>query len=120
MDKPDLNDIVGLIHPSKEGFRERATPKAVEDDKLFIWKCSCGHPHLRHAGYMRIMLPYIQAGGEKRISAEPHQVMVCVSCKKASIWVESQMYDVTDRVDLKAWMKTEKEAQEATGPGGQC
>jgi hypothetical protein len=69
---------------------------------------------------MRIMLPYIKAGGEKRITAEPYQVMVCVKCKKASIWVDDQMYDVTDRVDLQAWAKTEKEAHAATGPGGNC
>lgn len=35
-------------------------------------------------------------------------------------WINEQMYDVTDQIDLKAWEKTEKEAQAATGPGGQC
>lgn len=115
-----LNDIKALIHPGREGFKEKVTPKEVDDTKLFIWKCSCGHQHLRHAGYMRVMMPYLESGGEKRMTCENFQVMVCVSCKKASIFVNSQMYDVTDRFDLKAWEKTEREAHQATGPGGDC
>lgn len=46
--------------------------------------------------------------------------MICVSCKRAFVWLNEQMYDVTDQVDLAAWEKTEKEAHKATGPGGQC
>jgi hypothetical protein len=116
----ELNDIKGLIHPSKDGFREKVTPKDIEDEKLFIWKCACGHQHLRHAGYMRVMMPYMESGGEKKMTCEPYQVFICVSCKKASMWYNGQMYDVTDHVDLKAWEKTEKESHKATGPGGQC
>lgn len=115
----ELDDIKGLIHPSKEGFKEKVTPISPEE-KLFIYKCECGHGHFRHAGYMRIMMPYLKTGAEKSMTCEPYQVMICVKCKKATIWVDSQMYDVTDRVDLKAWEKTEREAQAATGPGGQC
>lgn len=109
-----------LVHPANDGFRERITPKEIDDSKLFLFKCECGEYHFRHAGYMRVMLPFLEPGGEKRMTCEPYQVMICVSCKKATIWVNSQMYDVTDRVDLKAWEKTEREAQAATGPGGQC
>jgi hypothetical protein len=61
-----------------------------------------------------------ESGGEKKMTCEPHQVMVCVKCKKSTLWVNGQMYDVTERIDLKAWEKTEKEAHAATGPGGQC
>jgi hypothetical protein len=116
----ELDDIKSLIHPSKEGFREKVLPKEIDDTKLFIWKCVCGKQHLRHAGYMRVMMPYIETGGEKKMTCENFQVMVCISCKKASMFINGQMYDATDRFDLKAWEETEREAHRATGPGGDC
>lgn len=116
-EKAELSE---MIHPDRDGFKEKVTPKKIDEAKLFIYKCECGGQHFRHAGYARIMMPFIETGGEKRMTCDPFQVMVCVSCKRSSIWVNGQMYDVTDRIDLQAWEKTEKEAMAATGPGGQC
>ena len=114
--------LSALVHPENAGFREKVIPKEVDDKKLFIYKCPepCGNSHFRHAGYLRVLLPYIEPGGDHRMSCDPHQVMVCTTCRKSTIWVNGQMYDVSDRVDLKAWEKSEKELHAATGPGGQC
>lgn len=109
-----------LVHPDAEGFVQMVTPKQAGDD-LFMFKCAkCGHSHFRHAGYMQTFLPYLRPGGKKEMVQESRQVMICVKCKSAYIWVSEQMYDVTDKVDLQAWEETEKEAHKATGPGGQC
>ena len=107
-----------MIHPDKEGFKERITAKSTEDIHMF--KCSCGKVHFRHAGYIQTMLPFMRAGNEKRISLENHQVMICIGCKKSYIWVNEQMYDVTKHIDLEAWEDFEVEAYKTTGPGGQC
>jgi hypothetical protein len=109
----------GIVHPDNEGYRERVTPKTLEPN-VHLWKCSCGSLHFRHAGYVRHMLPFLESGDEKRVAMENLQVMVCVACKRSTVWSGKQMYDVTDHVDLKAWEKTEKEMHAATGPGGQC
>ena len=108
-----------LVHPAQEGFAERITSKKP-DASVFLFECTCGHKHFRHAGYMKVMAPFMRPGGEKRMAMENHQVMVCVLCKKSYIWINEQMYDVSGEVDLKAWEKTEQEAHKATGPGGQC
>lgn len=114
-----------LVHPDNEGFAEKVTPKSPEN--LFFFKCKkvkrskeCGSIHYRHAGYLKTMLPYLKPGGEKRVCVDNVQVMVCVSCRACYVWVDDQMYDVTDQIDLKAWEKLEKEADKATGPGGEC
>ena len=109
-----------LVHPGNEGFRERVTPKKP-DENLFLYECkNCGGIHFRHAGYVPVMVPFIEGGGEKRMVLDESRVMVCVACKHSWIWVGKQMYEVTDRIDLQAWERTEKEAHAATGPGGNC
>jgi hypothetical protein len=118
----DKNTEKDLIHPEKEGFAERVTPKKPEES-IFFFKCekeNCGGIHFRHAGYVEIMLPFMRPGNEKRIGFDSLQVKVCVKCKAAYVWINEQMYDVTDQIDLKAWEKTETEMQKATGPGGEC
>ena len=107
------------IHPDAKGFSERVTPEKPGDD-VFFFACECGHKHFRHAGYIANMLPFMRAGGEKRINLANLEVQVCVKCKKSYVWLNEQMYDVTDEIDLEAWEKTEREAHRATGPGGQC
>lgn len=109
-----------MVHPEGDGFRERITPKEIDDKKLFLFACKCGGQHFRHAGYVRVMMPFIEAGEGKRMTCEPYQVMVCVACRTPTTWVNGQMYDLSKRVDLTAWEKAEKELQKATGPGGQC
>jgi hypothetical protein len=109
-----------LVHPEGEGFREKITPKEIDDKKVFLYRCKCGGQHFRHAGYVKVMMPFIETGGEKRMTNEHVQVMVCVACRSSCIWVNGQMYDVSDRVDLEAWEKAEKELHKATGPGGEC
>ena len=120
-----MND---LVHPGNEGFVERVTPIKPGDD-VFFFKCKkksgllskeCGSGHFRHAGYMKAMLPFLRAGGDKRVSVEDMQVMICVKCRASYVWINEQMYDVTDQIDLKAWEKFEKEAHKTTGPGGEC
>ncbi len=106
-------------HPDAEGFKEKVTPKKPDDD-LFLFTCACGGIHYRHAGYVKALIPFIEQGGQKKIVTDNHQVLVCVACKNCYVWAGSQMYDVTDRIDLKAWEKAEVELQAATGPGGEC
>ena len=108
-----------MVHPANEGFREKVTPKKPGRD-IFFFKCSCGGLHMRHAGYLNIMVPWLKPGGLKEVAMREERVMVCVACKKCHIWDGEQMYDVTDKIDLKAWEKTEREAYKATGPGGDC
>ncbi len=110
---------IEAVHPDGEGFRERITPKPI-GDSIFMFKCPCGGSHFRHAGYIQVLLPFLKPGGEKRVHCDDHRVMVCVRCKKSFVWVNEQMHDVSARVDLEAWERTEKEAHKATGPGGQC
>lgn len=112
-------DLVQSPHPEGAGFKERITPIPLESG-VFVWRCACGNLHLRHAGYLRLMLPFLESGGEKRMVVENAQVMVCVACRQCTAWNGKQLYDVTDQVDLKAWEKAEVELHKATGPGGQC
>jgi len=113
-------ETTDLVHPANEGFAERVTPKKPGED-VFFFKCAkCGGSHFRHAGYVETMVPFIRSGNDKRVSVESHAVKLCVKCKSAFIWLNEQMFDVTEQVDLEAWEKTEKEAHKATGPGGQC
>ena len=108
-----------LVHPANEGFKERVSPKKT-DDTIFFFKCKCGGHHFRHAGYMEVMLPFMRAGGEKRVGMDQTAVKVCVACRKCYIWLNEQMYEVTDKIDLNAWERAERELHKATGPGGQC
>ncbi|MCK5609339.1 hypothetical protein KAR91_46125 [Candidatus Pacearchaeota archaeon] len=131
---PDMikSGEVDCVHPENAGFVERITPREPGAD-IYLFKCKkmkskylgvmkkeCGSVHYRHAGYIKLMLPFIRPGNEKRMEVTNEQVMVCVKCRACYVWINEQMYDVTDQIDLKAWEKTEKEAHKATGPGGQC
>lgn len=110
-----------LITLKKNGFAERATPKKADPDELFMFRCSgCNNIHFRHAGYVGIFMPYVKPGGDERVTKDSYTVNVCTKCKKCFVWVDQQMYDVTDEIDLEAWEKSEKELQKATGPGGEC
>ena len=105
--------------PSAPGFAEKVTPKKVDDSQVFLYKCSCGNVHFRHAGYVELMLPFIEPG-KKEVCLDAKSVMVCTKCKKPFAWISGQAYDLSDRIDMKAWEKTEKVAHKTTGPGGQC
>ena len=130
-EKPDLvpaNQSMVELTPAAEGFKEKVTPKEPGDN-LFMFSCptketedgpECGGIHYRHAGYVQVLLPYIEPPKEKKMIRENHNVMVCVKCKHSYIWVSSQMYDVTNRIDLNAWEKLESQMYKATGPGGDC
>lgn len=128
--KPDPNSE--LIALKQTEFDKMVSPKKLsEAQAAFFFVCPsksvdpfgvkpCGNRHFRHAGYFEAMMPLIQADGQKRVCKTSEQVHICTVCKSAYIWYDSQMYDVTDLIDVKAWEKTEREAQLATGPGGQC
>jgi hypothetical protein len=126
-EKPTPKD---LVHPDRDGFRERITPKEpTEENGVFMFKCSntigvfkkkCNNVHFRHAGYTEILLPFIRAGNQKRVNAESHHVKVCTKCRACYVWINEQMYDITDQIDIKAWEKVEKEIHSTTGPGGDC
>lgn len=115
----EKTELTDLVNPNAEGFKERITAKPLPDD-VFVWQCSCGHGHFRHAGYLESLVPFMRSGGEKRVILDSNAVKICVKCKKAYVWINEQMYDVSDRIDVEAWEKTEKEAHKTTGPGGQC
>lgn len=114
------DEVRDLVDPRNEGFKERVTPKPLPKD-VFLFECpGCKNVHFRHAGYVQVLAPFIRPGNERRVDKNSVQAMVCTQCKKVYIWVSEQMYDVTDRVDVNAWERTEKEMQRATGPGGDC
>jgi hypothetical protein len=117
----ETNETGGeIVHPGASGFLEKVTPKKL-NDKLHFFKCTnCGNAHFRHAGYMESMVPLMRQGGEKTVIVDSYQVKLCVKCKRSYIWVNEQMYDITEHIDLSAWEKTEQNAYKATGPGGQC
>jgi hypothetical protein len=118
-EKNEISSLAAAVHPAAPGFAERVTPKPP--DEVFFFACPrCQGIHFRHAGYVHSMLPFLKPQGEKHVAVEAHQVMVCVKCRSASVRIGEQTYDVTDRVDLEAWEKFEKEAHKATGPGGNC
>lgn len=116
------------VSPAGAGFKERVTPiEPKEEDGVFFFKCTseklskiCGGVHYRHAGYIQTMIPFMRSGGERRIGIEDKRLWVCVKCRACYVWINEQMYDVTDKVDLEAWEKMEKKLHKATGPGGQC
>ena len=115
-----MSDEMMKIAPDAEGFVEKVTPKEPGDG-VFFFKCKkCDGVHFRHAGYIKAMMPFMRAGNEKKISIDDLAVSVCVACRSAFVWLNEQMYEVTDQIDMKAWSKFEKEAHRATGPGGQC
>lgn len=115
----DEATLLAIMQPTSAGFKDRITPKST--DKLLLFQCpSCKGVHFRHAGYVKVLLPFMGSGLEKKMALDNHQVMVCVGCKASYAWVGEQMYDLTDRIDLKAWEKVEVELNQATGPGGNC
>jgi hypothetical protein len=108
-----------LVHPAADGFIEKVTPKQVDENTVFLYTCSCGNSHFRHAGYVELMLPFLEPG-KKEVCMQSHQVKVCTKCKKSFAWISGQAYDLTGKIDLEAWERTEKELHKATGPGGEC
>jgi hypothetical protein len=111
-----------------EIFRAESLVQKLETfDDMIVFKCPgkykrkiCGNTHFRHAGYMEFLVPWIKPNKEKKISNDSVQVKICTKCKSAFVYLNDVFYDVTDKIDLKAWEKTEKEMQKATGPGGEC
>ncbi len=99
----------------------RESPPKKPGKEIFMFECTnCGGVHLRHAGYVKSLVPFIRPGDEKRVDAMDKHVMVCVKCRSCFVWINEQVYDVTDQIDLEAWEKAEAELHQATGPGGQC
>jgi len=119
-----------------DAFSESVTPKKLKDvSELFLFKCSakidmqgkppgtepvCNNSHFRHAGYLEGLMPFIRPDGNKKVDKSDYCVMVCTVCRACYIWLNEQMYDVTDLIDLAAWEKAERDLHMATGPGGQC
>lgn len=91
-------------------------------DELRLMICpNCGGVHFRHAGYLKPQTVYVNPDKvDIKVISESTPVELCVACKHAFINVQSKVWDVTKFIDLDAWIKTEKEAHEVTGPGGQC
>ena len=133
---PNENDVKGccesgkcevvedktIISLQQSEFDEKITPKKITDPKsMFMVQCpKCEGVHFRHAGYVQMAMPYITASKEKKVAQDSHQVMVCVKCREAYVWYDSQLYNITDLIDLEAWEKAEKELYDCTGPGGEC
>ncbi len=109
----DASEDKSLISMSVSDFTKKVTPVNVKDgNELFLFKCAgCGGLHFRHAGYVEMVMPYMRADKTKNVSTDSYSVKVCVACRKCYIWVNDQVYDITEHIDLKAW---------AVGPGGNC
>jgi len=119
MSDTEKKDLVTMANG--EGFSEKVKPKRITDPKeLFIFTCECGAVHFRHAGYIEILMPFMRADKTKNVSKDGVEVNICVKCRRSYIWVNEQMYEVSDLIDVKAWEKFEKVAHKATGPGAQC
>ena len=111
-----------LVAMTNDDFKEAITPKPLtEEEKPFYFRCpSCGNMHFRHAGYVEALMPFIRANKEKKVYCESLSVMICTKCRRCYVWINEQMRDITDEIDVEAWEKTEREMQKATGPGGNC
>lgn len=95
--------------------------KKLEDADIFVIKCpGCGGIHFRHAGYIEAVIPFVSPKQGDSLATDSLPVKICVKCKHAHVIHSNKIVDVTANIDLKAWSKTEVEAHEATGPGGQC
>lgn len=114
-----LNSTEHTINP----FDPTGSVKDIDAATLdFLLACpKCGGYHSRHAGYFTTKSAYKnvdeRAGSTFTTNVPVH---ICVNCKTPIASLGGVMYDVSKYVDLKAWVKTEKEAHAATGPGGQC
>jgi hypothetical protein len=112
---------ISMEKNEKNEFSDKISPVEIEDAKeLFLFQCKCGNIHYRHAGYVEILMPYINADRTKNVSNDSLQVMVCTKCRKSYVWLNQQMYDLSKLIDVQAWEKAEKEMHSNTGPGGQC
>lgn len=114
-------ELITLKKDSEMG--QKITPIVLDKKQsdLFFFQCSgCGGRHFRHAGYMEMLLPYIRSDQSKHMGNDAEPVKVCCKCRKCFLWVNNQVYDVTDLVDLEAWIELEKDMHKATGPGGNC
>lgn len=122
-----------LVHPDGDGFKQKVDPKKI-DGKIFLFRCSkilkgdpadesvpverCNNPHLRHAGYVKNIIPIMRTQQLKEVVFESVNVHVCTKCRSCYIHVDGQTYDVTEHIDLQAWEKVELEMDKAIGPGG--
>ncbi len=107
-------------------FIEACRPRALDEEedtqkRLVFFQCSgCGGMHFRHAGYVDTLMPFVRGGDGPRVSKNSYCVNICVKCRKVFIHVNEKYYDVTDKIDVAAWEKAEKELNATTGPGGEC
>jgi len=94
------NDLVTI---TKDEFKERITPKKVKDPKeLSLFQCpECGNVHFKHDGYVEVLvqqidyIPFVNEGKES-IRNDSHPVYVCASCGTFYVWINEQMWNVTN------------------------
>lgn len=119
--RAESNGEKALVSMTVNDFEKRTIPiKAKSPKDLFLFQCGCGCIHFRHAGYIESLMPYMRADKSKHVSEDSESVLVCTKCRKCYVWVNNQMWEITDLIDLHAWEKTEKEMHKMTGPGGNC
>jgi predicted RNA-binding Zn-ribbon protein involved in translation (DUF1610 family) len=110
---------IAALQAARDRLVENIEVKSSEH--LMAFKCpECGSYHFRHAGYMKAVIPFIKPEGSPTAILETHQVMVCISCKKSYLFMSDKAVDVSDKIDLDAWKRSEEELHAATGPGGEC
>lgn len=115
-----------VIHVAAEAAISKlpSIPMSIleDPDELRLMICpNCGGVHFRHAGYLEPQTIYANPDkNELKVIPDSAPVKLCVKCKHAYINVQSKVWDVTKFIDLEAWIRTEKEAHETTGPGGNC
>lgn len=117
--RPEKNPLVAM---TQSDFDKKVKPKQVKDPKdLFMFQCpKCKGVHFRHAGYVELMMPFIRADKTKNVASSSEDVKVCVKCFRCYVWFNEQMYEVTNLIDIEAWVKAEAKLNKMTGPGGQC
>ncbi|MBC8427539.1 MAG: hypothetical protein H8D97_01470 [Proteobacteria bacterium] len=121
-----LNNLFGkkkgeIIESSNPFPIMRMTKEALENRATI--QCKCGHVHFRHGGYVKKVTPFVETkpnGNEAHVVKSSTEIWFCIKCKTPYSWEDDALWDWSDWIDFKDWEAFEKEAHEATGPGGQC
>lgn len=119
-----MNNKEQIIRAGKEfpeGLSQETFTQKLADTDVFVIKCpSCGGIHFRHAGYIELVVPFVDAANGAKVSDDSAPVKLCVKCKHSHIMHRGKIIDVTESIDLSAWETTEEEIHAIVGPGGNC
>ena len=69
--------------PAVEVIKETPLVKKLEKtDDQFVFRCpgkkgKCGNIHFRHAGYIELMMPYMEPDKTRKVTKDSRQVHIC-------------------------------------------